>query len=413
MKKVFFISILIVIIIPSSLFAKERVSLGFLYGSSDSIELVKRTNGGINEVAPMYLNLTKNGNLSISNLDEEFISEMKKMNIKVTPFLSNHWSRSKGRAAVKNREKLTLQLVECIIKYDLDGINVDIENLTQKDRENFSEFVKLLKERMPKGKSLTVSVAANPYGNTTGWQGSYDYGTIGEYSDYIFLMSYDEHSTGGSCGPVASAKFVEESIQYALRYIDKNKIVMGIPLYGRYWKEGEDYGGDAIVIGDVPRILNKLKGKSVYDEEYQTAKANFYVSGNSKIKVNGEVLEEGNYTVWYENEQSIRYKLYLVNKYNLKGAGVWALGQEKVDVWEYYKEALNEAFKEEPETFLYEGFEDIAYTCEKLNVDIGLEKPLTLFKQTYIDSAKMTVTILMTQPPKKKKYGGKQEKCKN
>ena len=81
MKKVFFISILIVIIIPSSLFAKERVSLGFLYGSSDSIELVKRTNGGINEVAPMYLNLTKNGNLSISNLDEEFISEMKKMKI--------------------------------------------------------------------------------------------------------------------------------------------------------------------------------------------------------------------------------------------------------------------------------------------------------------------------------------------
>ena len=124
------------------------MSLGFLYGSSESIELVKRTNGGINEVAPMYLNLTKNGNLSISNLDEEFISEMKKMNIKVTPFLSNHWSRSKGRSALKNREKLTLQLIECIIKYDLDGINVDIENLTQKDRENFSEFVKLLKEKI-------------------------------------------------------------------------------------------------------------------------------------------------------------------------------------------------------------------------------------------------------------------------
>lgn len=410
MRKVFWMSILIIIIIPSSLFAKERVSLGFLYGSSDSAELVKRTNGSINEVAPMYLKLSKNGDLSVSNLDEEFINEMKAMNIKVTPFLSNNWSRSRGRAAIKNKEKLTSQLVECIIEYNLDGINVDIENLTSKDRDNFSEFIKLLKEKMPEGKSLTVSVAANPYDNTAGWQGSYDYEAIGKYADYVFVMTYDEHSAGGSCGPVSSAKFVESSIQYALRYIDKSKIVMGIPLYGRYWKENEDYGGEAVVIGDVPRLVNRFKGKVVYDEEYQSAKANFYVPNDSNVKINGDVLEEGNYTIWYENEASIRYKLYLVNKYNLKGAGVWALGQEKVDVWEYYNEALNEAFKDEPEMFSYEGFEEITYTCEKLNVDIGLEKPVTLFKQAHIENAKLS-TILMTKPPKKKKYDRKQEKC--
>ena len=81
-----------------------------------------------------------------------FIDEMHSKNILVTPFLSNHWSRDLGRSALKNREKLANEIIKAIDKYDLDGVNVDIENVTEVDRDNYTDFVKILSEKMPEGK---------------------------------------------------------------------------------------------------------------------------------------------------------------------------------------------------------------------------------------------------------------------
>ena len=175
MNNVILYTILIIVTFMSTASAAERVSLGFLYGVSDQIELVDRTNGAINQVAPTCLDLTSKGNLKVTKeLTHEFVQAMHERGIKVTPFLSNNWVRSKGRAAIKNAEKLTDDIMEVIVEYELDGINVDIENLTPDDRDGFRELVRILSEKMPEGKLLTVSVAANPEEKDKGWQGSYD-----------------------------------------------------------------------------------------------------------------------------------------------------------------------------------------------------------------------------------------------
>ncbi|MBO5180234.1 MAG: glycoside hydrolase [Clostridia bacterium] len=350
MKKLIVISMLIFMIISTVSYAADRVSLGFLYGSDDQAELVQRTNGAINQVSPTWFDISSKGNLVISSaVDEDFIQMMKEMDVKITPFLSNHWSRSKGRAALKNSEKLSQQIVDAIMKYDLEGVNVDIENLTSKDRDDFSDFVNILRDKLPKDKMLTVSVAANPYGVDTGWQGSYDYEKLGEYADYLFVMAYDEHSQGGMCGPVASIDFVENSIKYALEKVSKDKIVVGIPLYGRFWGGDGERDGEAVVIGDVPRLTSRFKGIVEYDEYVKQPCVKFKIAENAvSARVNGKELAPGKYTIWYENKESIVAKLDLVNEYDLLGAGVWALGQEKVEVWDYYYEELNRIpYKEE------------------------------------------------------------------
>ena len=371
-KLVMQIMLIIVVTFSSMVYGAERVSLGFIYNASDSIELVDRTKGTINQVSPTCLNISSKGNLIVtSDLTHEYVQAMKERNILVMPFLSNHWVRSKGRAAIKNTDKLTNQIIEAIEEYDLDGINVDIENLTSNDRDGLSELVRILREKMPKDKLLTVSVAANPDGKDTGWQGSYDYEKLGSYSDYLFVMTYDEHSQGGECGPVASLNFVRKSIEYTLKYVSRDKIVIGIPLYGRYWKDGTETGGEAVVIGAVPSIISRNRGIVRYDEEIGEAKVTFSIN-NSRLntKINGIKLEDGNYTIWYQNEESIKSKLNLVNEYDLLGAGVWALGQEKVDVWEYYKNELNKIpYESEKE-------EKIREEYEALLVDLSnLEEP--------------------------------------
>lgn len=360
MKNLVMNMILIVIIFSSVTLAAERVSLGFIYNATDSIELVDRTDGAINQVSPTCLNIDSKGNLIVTeDLTHEFVQEMKKRGILVIPFLSNHWIRSKGRAAIKNAEELTNQIVAVMSEYDIDGINVDIENLTPEDRNGLSEFVRILRMKMPENKTLTVSVAANPDGVDTSWQGSYDYEELGKNADYLFVMTYDEHSQGGECGPVASLDFVKKSIDYALKYVSKDEIVIGLPLYGRFWKGDEEVGGEAVAIGAMPILISKNKGIVKYDEIIGEACVTFNVD-NTKIKsrINGKVLEDGIYTVWYQTEESIKAKLNLVNEYDLLGAGVWALGQEKVDVWEYYKNELNkipyESLKEEKRREEYE-----------------------------------------------------------
>lgn len=368
-KNIFMLIILIVITFSNMVWGAERVSLGFIYDASDSVELVDRTNGAINQVSPTCLNISSKGNLIVtSDLTHEFVQAMKERNILVMPFLSNHWVRSKGRAAIKNSEKLTTQIIETIEKYNLDGINVDIENLTPSDRDAFSEFVRILREKMPKDKILTVSVAANPEGKDTGWQGSYDYEKLGEYSDYLFVMAYDEHSQGGECGPVASLEFVEKSIEYTLNYVSRDKVVLGIPLYGRYWKEGAESGGEAVVIGAVPSIISKNKGIVKYDEIIGEAQVTFSINNpRIKTRINEVTLEDGKYTIWYQNEESIKAKLNLVNECDLLGAGVWALGQEKVDVWEYYKNELNKIpYESEKEEKIREEYEAILIDLSNL-----------------------------------------------
>ncbi len=317
--------------------------MSYLYGNYDYSELVTRTGNSLNEVSPSYFDIYASGNLCLNKIDTDFVKEMHSKGIKVVPFLSNHWDKTKGRAALANIENLTDQIAEAIKKYDLDGINVDIENVTEKDRNNYTLLVKTLREKLGKSKSISVAVAANPNNWQTGWHGSYDYAGLAKYADYLMIMTYDEHYEGGEAGPVASIEFVEKSIQYALERVEPSKIVLGIPFFGRYWQNGVYYGGYGISLTRIQKLTNTYQTKFIYDEQTQSAKAIMTIkSSNIKPTVNGKTLNTGTYTIWYENEKSISAKLDLVKKYNLKGTGTWSLGQETAETWNYYLEKLNQ-----------------------------------------------------------------------
>jgi len=53
-------------------------------------------------------------------------------------------------------------------------------------------------------------------------------------------------------------------------------------------------------------------------------------SGDTLLTVQGTRLSVGNYVVWYENDRALQAKMEVVQRYNLKGVGAWALGQENL-----------------------------------------------------------------------------------
>lgn len=322
-------------------FSSAKFNMSYLYGSYDYASLVDKTNGTLNEVSPSYFDIKSDGSLKLNTVDTDFVTKMHNQGITVSPFLSNHWDRAVGRSALNNKEKLVTQIVTAIEKYNLDGVNVDLENLTEADKNDYVELVKLLKQKLPDNKTVSVAVSANPNGWSNGWQGSYDYKKLGEYADYLMIMAYDEHYEGGEAGAVASLEFVENSIKYALKYVSSDKIVLGVPFFGRYWKEGVSYGGYGVTTKKIEEIVKKYNSSITYDTQTESVKAVVTISKNDTYPVvNGKKLTAGTYVFWYENEQSLTKKLELVNKYNLKGSGSWSLGQESESTWNYYETAV-------------------------------------------------------------------------
>lgn len=319
-----------------------RYTMSYIYfGSTGSyISHVDRTNGSLDEISPNYFNLNKDGSLALTPATERtFIDEMHRRDISVVPFLSNHWDRELGQAALARREELAGQLAEAVERYDLDGVNVDIENLTENERDLHTDFIRILRDKLPDEKLIGVSVAANPYGITTGWKGSYDYESLGKHSDYLMIMAYDEHYRGGEPGTVASISLAEKSIQYALSKVPKEKILLGIPFYGRIWKNGSGFPqGVGISNMEVQTLVSQYEGAAAFDPETFTPTATIKVKEkDEKLKIRGIPIGPGTYTICYENELSIKQKLRLIEKYDIKGTGSWSLGEETADTWEYYK----------------------------------------------------------------------------
>src|SRR5690606_23865196 len=112
-------------------------------------------------------------------------------------------------------------------RYDLDGIDVDIEG--NHVNSTYEPFVLKLSAAMPTGKLLTAAVAT--------WNGSdFSDAALTEY-DFINLMSYDhcgswsaacEHSTYDDA--VSELNYWENT-----RGLGVGRVTLGVPFYGYCW----------------------------------------------------------------------------------------------------------------------------------------------------------------------------------
>lgn len=323
---------------------KFNMSYIFFSDASNYTAMVDSAQNSLNEVSPNYFALNNDGSLALTaTISADFVSDMHSRGITVVPFLTNDWSRAVGKAALNNREQLADSIAEAVSLYNLDGVNIDIENVTVDEREAYVDFVRLLRLKLTEGKTVVVSVAGNPMGWTTGWQGSYDYAALADYCDYLMVMAYDEHYYGGPAGPVSSISYVEDSIKYAVSLVPKEKIVLGLPFYGRIWSDNGGYpNGYGITSTKIAQLVRDYCGSVQLDPVSQSTRAVITVNPDDpKPVIGGQALDAGTYTIWYESEASIKAKLELVNQYDIKGTGNWALGQETGNTWNYYKLWLN------------------------------------------------------------------------
>ncbi|KAI1115300.1 hypothetical protein F5Y14DRAFT_132172 [Nemania sp. NC0429] len=252
-----------------------------------------------------------------------------------------------------NRDKLASAVVDFVVSEGLDGVDFDweypgepdIPGIPAGDAEettNYLAFVKLVKSKMPSGKTVSIAAPASYW-----YLKQFLIAEMSEYLDYIIYMAYDLHGTwdigsqwsqsgckAGNClrSHVNVTETMSALVMVTKAGVPSNKIVVGVSSYGRSFKMA-----DASCTGPMCTWI----GPATPGRCTQTGG---YIS-NAEINeliATGEVSKkwtddtESSYVVYGENDW-VGYmddptKASRIAKYkslNFKGSSDWAIDLQK------------------------------------------------------------------------------------
>jgi spore germination protein YaaH len=223
------------------------------------------------------------------------------------------------------------------------GFQFDLENLNYLDRDLLSALVARSAEALHKaGLRLTIATVPNAPGYPgagefakwiyTDWRGAYDLAALAKSVDLICLMTYDQNTRWTMPGPVAGWQWTVENLDYALLSVPKEKLSLGIPLYGYHWyagapttdkSSGEDAPGhaaDYIDAVDAEQLAAQFGGKIEWDAFDHTAFFYFY-------------RDQMREWIFYTDQRTFADRYQLAAERGLQGFCSWVLGAEDPAIW--------------------------------------------------------------------------------
>lgn len=295
---------------------------------------------GVNVVSPSFFYIDDDGEFQdkVGDAGKAYIEWAHSNGYKVWPMLQNDEAGIKVTSTIINsyakRQELIEKIVEVCVEYQLDGINIDFENMYEADKDKFSRFIIELEPRIKEiGGVLSVDVTA-PDGDPN-WSLCYDRNVIAHVADYIVFMAYDQYGNSSTKpGTTAGFNWVETNIIKFIENedVEPSKIILGIPFYTRQWtidSNGKIKKDDSGVVSMLNiKIPNNVEKQ--WDEEQQQYYIE-YKSGNDTIKM------------WIEDGTSIAAKVSLVTKYGLAGTSGWRKDMETSNVWSIINNELTKA----------------------------------------------------------------------
>ena len=208
------------------------------------------------------------------------------------------------------REKLIADLVKATKDYD--GLQIDYEYIPPRDRLNFLSFLEEVRDRLPKEKMFSIAVPARM---RTISDDIYPYPKIEKLVDRIIIMAYDEHWSTSEPGSIASIAWCKKIAQYAKTVIPTEKLVMGLPSYGRSW--GRSWNR-AFYNSGVMRIWRE-NGRP----EIKRTNAIPHFSFTVPLSV----------TMYYEDDYSMLYRSKMYENLGIEKIGFWRIGFEDASFW--------------------------------------------------------------------------------
>lgn len=319
----------------TSLTRDHKINLGWHVvasaGGNDTFNSVTANAGNLNVISPTWFKLCDNEGGYTSFASADYVQKAHDRGLEVWALIENieykdSISMYEILLSTTTRQKLIDSLMNDLITYGIDGINVDFEQLSMDCGEHFVEFIRELSVACRKnGKVLSVDNYVprdfNDY---------YDRKEQGIVADYVIVMGYDEHYAGSKeAGSVASIDYVEDGIAQTVKEVPAEKVINAIPFYTRIWETtGDGISSQAVDMVTAEQFISNHGITAEWDE---TTCQNYgeYTSGDSR------------YQVWLEDADSIKVKLNVMENYGIGGVAEWRLGFEKPEIWDVIGEYLD------------------------------------------------------------------------
>ena len=185
----------------TSLTRDHKINLGWHVvasaGGNDTFNSVTANAGNLNVISPTWFKLCDNEGGYTSFASADYVQKAHDRGLEVWALIENieykdSISMYEILSSTTTRQKLIDSLMNDLITYGIDGINVDFEQLSMDCGEHFVEFIRELSAACRKnGKVLSVDNYVprdfNDY---------YDRKEQGIVADYVIVMGYDEHYAG-------------------------------------------------------------------------------------------------------------------------------------------------------------------------------------------------------------------------
>ena len=294
---------------------------------------------GVNVVSPAFFHLSEDGLIdeNIGQEGENYVEWAHSNNYRIWPMISNAEIGMDVTSEVMNsyekRKALIEELVNVCVKYDLDGINVDFENMKQEDIDLFSRFIIELTPRLKEIGAVTSVDVTAPDGAET-WSLCFDRHVLGDVADYLIFMAYDQYgASSNKAGSTAAYDWVKVNLDKFIETeeVEKEKLILAVPFYTRLWTTDEDgnvlNSPSTVTMDDIDSVIPNGADKTWLEDEKQN-----YI----EYEQNGNIKR-----MWIEDIDSLKAKISLIKEYDLAGVASWELGMETEDVWQMFREELN------------------------------------------------------------------------
>ena len=313
----------------------------------------KYVHNGTSIMSPSWFELTTSGLKASSKLSHDYVNSYKEKGYRVWPLITNQFDPDMTSKILANEsmwERYKQGLINYATEYGYDGYNFDFENVHYKDKAQLTKFVDFLAKGL-RDYNLHSSIDVTGYSNSENWSLVYDRKAYADAVDYVVLMAYDETwASSDTAGPVASYPWVRKHTEQMLSEVPASKLVLGIPFYMREWSvavkgswEGKAKSKTLAMTKaldlereyrDVMRWDDRLKGNYLT----LTNKNGVYSIYDEKKPYEGTLTK-----IWFEDPQSLSYKVGLVKELQLAGVAAWRKGFEASDVWPVLSFALDSA----------------------------------------------------------------------
>ncbi|MGD8537515.1 MAG: glycoside hydrolase family 18 protein [Candidatus Aminicenantes bacterium] len=308
-----------------------KVVMGYYYTlERDNFDHTKIEYKHITHLAHAFTMPDSEGNLVIEEgyLYPELITAAHKNGVKVIMSVGG-WGRSEGFPGMaqrrENRQRFIEQVLDFCETYSYDGVDIDWEYVSNPEEQE--DFIDLSRELSDALKSheppllLTIAVPAGHF-----WGRWFSYEEVVEYYDFISFMTYDFHGEwtdhSGHNSPLYRCYHdlcgsVDDSYKYALsRQIPKEKLLLGIPFYGRSF----DCGG-------LYQKFHKCESYS-FAEVMDLLNAGWNSEWDDCAKVPYLLKPDRSKMISYENERSVRLKCQYIKEKDVAGVILWELSDD-------------------------------------------------------------------------------------